>query len=80
MKSMDHKFSNGDQIPAYGNEKTHNQVIAELREKNAELEKSLLQCLELLKGCVHKSRIDADGRIKRMYEELESCIPQSSRR
>lgn len=41
------KFTNGGQIPAYGNEKTNDQLISELSQRNRNLKRALNKLIEL---------------------------------
>lgn len=44
---IDRKFTNGRQMPAYGNEKTNEQLISELGQKNRNLRRALNKLIEL---------------------------------
>jgi hypothetical protein len=41
------KFTNGGQIPAHGNEKTNEQLVSELSQKNRNLRRALNKLIEL---------------------------------
>lgn len=41
------KFTNGGQIPAHGNEKTNEQLVVELYQKNRNLRRGLNKLIEL---------------------------------
>ena len=44
---IDGKFTNGGQIPAHGNEKTNEQLVSELSQKNRNLRRALNKLIEL---------------------------------
>lgn len=49
-EQYDRVFSNGNQTPAYGNEKTASQMIIELQDKNATLRLALGKLTQLCKN------------------------------
>ena len=73
--SLHGKFSNGGQIPAYGNEKTASQMIIELQDKNAKLRLGLGKLLKICldTGMNNESEVWAQqiGVAKQMLDETD---------
>lgn len=68
-------FKNGNQTPAYGNEKTASQMIIELQDKNAKLRLGLGKLLKICldTGMINESEVWSQqiGFAKQMLDETD---------
>lgn len=79
------EFTNGGQIPAYGNEKTNEQLIIELGQENRNLRRSLNKLIENENQPSYLSAVstrlfgvyDRNGNIKSVYREPYNAFEEA---